>query len=238
MDLDSFFARDDQHRHAQRPQRSAVDFRVRVLAARHHPEKARVLHDARPRFCRQAVEAPRLCKAIHEKPHGRFVIAGREGFARRVLDAAHEIVVQRAAFRKMPRPREQRWLGEHQAANQVWIFDRHGQRSRRTHRCADEIHVLELQRLDERRQVRGFDEHGMVGRRLRILVGEVVTAAIGDDLVVARELGDLRLPRAIVTLSAVQQDQRLAGAGADVVQLDAIDDDFRGLGRRGMSHGR
>jgi len=114
------------------------------------------------------------------------------------------------------------------------MLDRERERRRRTHRSADEVRALEAQCLDERGEVRGFDEHRMVGRGLRILIGVVVAAAVRDDVVVARERRHLRFPRAVVALPAVQEDHGFAGAGADVVQLDAIDDDLRGFGERGM----
>ena len=71
----------------------ARQVRVRILAAGHHPEESRVLHDSDSSFGRKLVKPAWHCETIDEETHGRLVIAGSEGITRRVMDATHEIFV-------------------------------------------------------------------------------------------------------------------------------------------------
>ena len=57
----------------------------------------------------------------------------------------------------------------------------------------------------------------------------MVAAAVGDDAVARRERLDLRAPRPVVPLAAMEQDQRLAAALLDVVQLDIANEHSGGL---------
>src|SRR6187399_1836544 len=113
MDLHGLLARDHEYGYSQSTQTAWRQFRVRILAARHHPEKSRVLHDAEPGFGRELVKPAWACEPVDKEAHGRLVIAGGESISCRFIDLLHEISVELAAIREMFRQRQDGWLGQH-----------------------------------------------------------------------------------------------------------------------------
>src|SRR5262245_58098290 len=76
--------------------------------------------------------------------------------------------------------------------------------------------------VDERRQIVRVQTQGVVGTVAAPLVGIVVAPAVGDHAVALRKRFELVTPRPVVTYGAVHEDDWIAGAELEVVQLGAV----------------
>ena len=134
------------------------------------------------------------------------------GFLRRV-----DLLEERVVFRPV---RLTAWSGidEHQLRHPLRVVEREVERKRSAHRAADQVHRLELERVDE-----GQEVGARVPRRRReIRLAE--PAHVGPDHVeVLRELADLRLPHPRVRDAGVQEHDRHAFTGPLVVDARAVE---------------
>jgi len=103
----------------------------------------------------------------------------------------------------------------------VWVGLEQLERDRSAHRVADDVRLLDVQVIEQARDV--VHHLDAVGAGVVRLAAPPVAAAIhGDDVVVVGEPGADRVPHREVRREAVDQDDRLAGPARDVVDGHAV----------------
>src|SRR5437899_7490023 len=86
-----------------------------------------------------------------------------------------------------------------------------------------DMNTSEFEPLNQRSKISSFDDGRMIGSNVRVIVGIVIAAAVGDDAVILRKRVYLRLPHAVVIESSMHKNNWDALAPFQIVQLNAVD---------------
>ena len=105
------------------------------------------------------------------------------------------------------------------------------QRRRCAHRMADDMRLVDLQRIHQRDDVVARDVLAVARRIGRHIRRRITALAVGDAAMGAREVAKLRLPGAVIARIFVDENHGTPGPDFLVIELGPV-------GRRYMRHRR